>query len=127
MTTKKAQGAVVHRRVEHVMSKIGSDISIARRVRKISTADFAERIGVSRATLHRLESGDASVSMNAFIMAMHALGRLDAIADVTDARHDHVTMQQMMADVPARIRRPKKTATSASDVDEVSNGKFVGF
>ncbi|MCS0460778.1 helix-turn-helix transcriptional regulator [Rhizobium favelukesii] len=40
------------------MRKIGEDISVARRIRRIAADDFARRIGISRATLHRLENGD---------------------------------------------------------------------
>lgn len=121
-------GNVIHRQVEHVMAKIGADISLARRVRRMATDDFANRIGISRATLHRLEAGDPGISMNTFIMALHALGRLEALAAVVDPANDHVTLMQMMADVPKRIAKPRATkATAPSDNALKSDTKYKGF
>ncbi|ANL11994.1 MULTISPECIES: helix-turn-helix domain-containing protein [unclassified Rhizobium] len=121
-------GNVVHRQVEHVMAKIGADISLARRVRRMATDDFAKRIGVSRATLHRLEAGDPGISMNTFIMALHALGRLDALAAIVDPARDHVTLTQMMAEVPKRIAKPRATKAAAPSDDASKSGtKYKGF
>lgn len=124
-------GNVVHRRIEHVMAKIGADISLARRSRRMAADDFAKRIGVSRATLHRLETGDPGISLNTFAMALHALGRLDALANIADPAHDHVTLTQMMADVPKRITKPRVARTAPASEDAKpppkSDGKFRGF
>lgn len=124
---KIARGSVVYPRVEQLLKKLGEDISIARRVRRIGVEDFAKRIQVSRATLRRLESGDPSVSLNTLAMALHALGRLDALADIADARHDHVTLHQMMEDVPKRIAKRKTSAKDVADVEEKPTGKYIGF
>jgi transcriptional regulator with XRE-family HTH domain len=126
ITTTK--GTVVHSRVERGLRKLGEDISLARRARKMTAQDFADRCGFSRATLHRLESGDPGIGINTLAMALHALGRLDALVDIADPTHDAVTMMQLREAVPRRVNKARKKAeAAASDIVEKTGGKFVGF
>ncbi len=133
---KRTKGGVVHPRVERAMAKIGADISHARRVRRIAADDFARRIGISRATLHRLESGDTGIAFNTLAMALHALGRLDALANIADPANDHITMTQMQEHAPRRISRPRVSRTThedfegtdeSTDVPSEPENKFKGF
>ncbi|KQZ50341.1 hypothetical protein ASD54_08785 [Rhizobium sp. Root149] len=124
----RSRGSVVHPRVERGLKKLGEDISLARRARRMSAQDFADRCSISRATLHRLESGDPGVGINALAVALHALGRLDALIDIADPMHDAVTMMQLREAVPQRINRPrKKSDVEAAGLVEKTDGKFVGF
>lgn len=120
---------IVHPRVERGLRKLGEDISLARRARRMSSQDFADRIGISRATLHRLESGDAGIAVNTLALALHALGRLDALVDLADPIHDAVTMMQLRDAVPKRVNKARKKARAETVeiVEKKSNGKFVGF
>ncbi|MBY3575448.1 helix-turn-helix domain-containing protein [Rhizobium laguerreae] len=120
-------GAVVHLQVERVLQKIGADISLARRARRMAADDFAGRIGVSRTTLHRLEIGDPGISLNTFVMALHALGRLDALAQIADPSHDAITLSQMMQEVPKRIAKRKVAKAGSSGGTTEPKTKFVGF
>lgn len=122
------RGSVVHPRVERGLKKLGADISLARRARRMSAQDFADRCSISRATLHRLESGDPGVGINTLAVVLHALGRLDALIDIADPMNDQVTMMQLREAVPRRVNKAKK----ATDVEPVglvekTGGKFVGF
>lgn len=122
------RGSVVHPRVERGLRKLGEDISLARRARKMSAQDFADRCSISRATLHRLESGDPGVGLNTLAVALHALGRLDALVDIADPMHDAVTMMQLREAVPRRVNRPKSKADDkAGEIVEATDGKYVGF
>nr|WP_250808498.1 helix-turn-helix transcriptional regulator [Neorhizobium tomejilense] len=120
------------------MQKIGADISHARRMRRIAADDFAQRIGVSRATLHRLENGDPGISLNTMAMALHALGRLDALANIADPADDHITMMQMKDHAPRRISKPRIRQSAPEEVEDdeadetvhvakTSENKFKGF
>jgi transcriptional regulator with XRE-family HTH domain len=105
------------------LSKLGADISLARRARKIAVADFAERAGISRATLYRLENGDAGVSLNTLAMALQVLGRLDLLTNLIDASHDDVGLMVMRGQVPKRVSRhkardPEGGSEPSSDVME---------
>ncbi len=44
-----------------MLRTLGENISIARRRRYISSAILAERAGISRTTLHKIERGDSGV------------------------------------------------------------------
>lgn len=58
-------------------------LKLARRRRKLSTVLFAERMGVSRETLRRLEAGDPNVALGTYLRALSVLGLdkdIDAIA-----------------------------------------------
>ncbi|RVH69194.1 XRE family transcriptional regulator [Sinorhizobium meliloti] len=133
----KTKGGVIHPQIERVMRKIGEDISIGRRVRKIAADDFARRIGISRATLHRLENGDPGIAFNTVAMALHALGRLDALANIADAANDHVTMMQMKNAAPKRISKLRPVRRLVLEVSGETNetedapkktlSKYVGF
>ncbi|MQV12221.1 helix-turn-helix domain-containing protein [Sinorhizobium meliloti] len=127
ITTTK--GNVVHPRVERGLRKLGEDISLARRARRMSAQDFADRIGISRATLHRLESGDPGIALNTLALALHALGRLDALVDLADPIHDHVTMMQLREGVPKRVNKARKKAgaETVEIVEKKTDDKFVGF
>jgi transcriptional regulator with XRE-family HTH domain len=114
---KTTKGGVVHPKVDRAIAKIGADISHARRVRRIAAEDFAKRIGISRATLHRLETGDPGISLNTLAMALHAIGRLDALANIADAANDHITLMQMREQAPRRISKPRVAPPVHEDVE----------
>jgi len=64
----------------------GQRLQLARCRRDLSTTVFAERVGISRNTLKRLEEGDPNVSLGTFLRALRVLG-LEADIDVV-ARDD---------------------------------------
>ncbi|MDO9435519.1 helix-turn-helix domain-containing protein [Hydrogenophaga sp.] len=53
---------------------LGQRIELARCRRDLPATLFAERVGISRNTLARLESGDPSVSMGTYLKALRVLG-----------------------------------------------------
>ncbi len=57
-----------------IAQAFGLRLQMARMRRKLSASLFAERIGVSRNTLRRVEEGDPSVSLGTYIRALRALG-----------------------------------------------------
>lgn len=52
----------------------GDRLRLARLRRRISATTFAERIGVSRDTLHRLEKGDPNIALGTYAKALRVLG-----------------------------------------------------
>jgi transcriptional regulator with XRE-family HTH domain len=68
------------------MDALGDRLRKARLRRKLTGVLFAERMGVSRDTLHRLESGDPGVALGTYLRALRVLG-LDADLDLI-ARDD---------------------------------------
>ena len=55
------------------LEQVGQQIKLARLRRKISCELCAERAKISRATLWKIEKGDPSVSMGAYLSALFAI------------------------------------------------------
>ncbi|QHE84969.1 helix-turn-helix transcriptional regulator [Hydrogenophaga sp. BPS33] len=53
---------------------LGQRIELARCRRDLPATLFAERVGISRNTLTRLESGDPAVSLGTYLKALRVLG-----------------------------------------------------
>ena len=85
------------------LKKVGSDLRDARRRRRISTTTLAERARISRATLYRIERGDAGVSMSSYVAVIFALGLVDCLTDAFDARHDAVGLGLEAEHLPKNI------------------------
>ncbi|WP_426195549.1 helix-turn-helix domain-containing protein [Massilia sp. DWR3-1-1] len=62
------------------LADLGERLRLARRRRSIGTELFAERMGVSRETLRRLENGDPTIAMGTYLRALGVLG-LDGDVD----------------------------------------------
>ena len=59
--------------VERILSVLGENIKLARLRRKLTSALVAERAGITRQTLTKVEKGDAGVAMGIYVSVLHAL------------------------------------------------------
>jgi DNA-binding XRE family transcriptional regulator len=94
--------------VTKALQKVGQDISEARRRRRIATKLMAERAGISRATLAKIEKGDPTTSMGNYASVLFVLGMISRISDLVDASHDLIGRQIDEENLPKRIRPRKK-------------------
>lgn len=62
---------------EEVLKTMGEQIKLARLRRSLTAALVAERAGISRATLWKVESGNPAVAMGSYAAVLHALNNLD--------------------------------------------------
>jgi transcriptional regulator with XRE-family HTH domain len=83
--------------------ELGERMRLARLRRKLSTVLFAERMGVSRETLRRLEAGDPNIALGTYMRALRVLG-LDKDID-TVARDD--VLGRKLQDVAALAAMPR--------------------
>jgi transcriptional regulator with XRE-family HTH domain len=60
-----------------VLEQMGENIKIARKRRKLTMLQIAERADISRSTLHLIESGNSSVAMGAYFNVLRVLGLQD--------------------------------------------------
>jgi transcriptional regulator with XRE-family HTH domain len=90
---------------------MGRDIQIARKRRRMSVADFCNRIGVSDKTLAKLERGDGGVRLETFAMALLALGMLDRLASIADPASDSTGIGLDREKLPERIRQRNPSAS----------------
>lgn len=68
------------------LAALGERIRERRRALKVSAVDAAEAAGMSRVTLHRLEGGEPSVTMGAYIGAATAVGLELELVDPRERR-----------------------------------------
>jgi hypothetical protein len=74
--------------VERCLSKLGSDLRIARERRGESLRSWAARVGVSVPTLQRIEAGDPSVGMSAYAVCIWLVGRIGDMENLADPAKD---------------------------------------
>jgi hypothetical protein len=94
--------------VARALRKLGHDIRDARRRRRIPVAILAQRASISRMTLNKVEKGDPGVSLGSYATVLFALGMVDRLADVADARHDAVGLALEEEHLPERIRLSRR-------------------
>ena len=98
--------------VKRALEKLGADISDARRRRRIPMALMAERAGIGRMTLVRIEQGGPAVSMGAYARVLFVLGLTSRLEELADASHDATGLALEEEHLPKRIRmspEPKRT------------------
>lgn len=93
--------------LRRALRKLGSDIQNARRRRRISTMMMAERAGVSRTTLYKVERGDAGVAFGTYARVLFVLGLTERLAELTDPKYDSVGLALEDSILPQRIRYPR--------------------
>lgn len=64
-------------KTENYLNVLGEQIKFARRRRKLSILLIAERAGISRQTVSKIEKGDSSVSLGSYAAVLHALDGMD--------------------------------------------------
>ena len=74
MNTKKQ---VIFPKYNLLLEKLGENIKLARKRRKLTTIQVAERANISRSTLYLIESGNPSVAMGAYFNVLRVLGLQD--------------------------------------------------
>ena len=92
--------------VLRALRKVGNDINIARRRRRITIKLMAERAGISRATLSKIEKGDPTTSIGAYASVLFVLGMIERLGDLVDDAHDLTGRQLDEERLPERIRMP---------------------
>lgn len=60
-----------------ILEQVGENIKLARKRRKLTTLQVAERAGIDRSTLYHIEKGNGSVSMGAWFNTLRVLGLQD--------------------------------------------------
>lgn len=62
---------------EEILKTMGEQIKLARLRRDLSAELVAERAGISRASLWKVESGSPAVAIGIYAAVLHALGDMD--------------------------------------------------
>ena len=62
---------------ELILSQMGNQIKLARLRRRLTAELVANRAGITRATLNKVEKGSPSVAIGIYASVLHALNNLD--------------------------------------------------
>lgn len=100
--------------VQTALKRLGHDIRIARKKRRMSVADFCERLGVTDKTLAKLETGDGGVRLETLAMALMVLGEIHRIGEMLDPAKDDTGLVLEQARLPERIASRRKPQSGAS-------------
>ncbi len=74
--------------VAQALMTLGRNIRTARLRRKLTRADLAERIGISRYVMADIEKGKPTTAIVAYLGALWALGLLKQMDGLADPDHD---------------------------------------
>lgn len=71
-----------------ILVQLGENIRLAAKRRKLTQTQMAERTGLSKPTLRKIERGDGSVSIGHYLLVLSVLGLAEDVAKV--ARDDEL-------------------------------------
>ena len=86
--------------------RIGEDLATWRRLRRLTAAQVADRAGISRHTVMRLENGEGATMENLLRVA-RALGVLDLLVGAVDPYKTDVGRLRSEEALPERVRPPR--------------------
>ena len=92
--------------VSRSMRKLGEDLNTWRKLRRLTVDEVADRAGVGRTTVLRLEAGGGSTLENLLRVA-RALGVLEGLTNSVDPYETDVGRLRADEALPERVRRPK--------------------
>ena len=97
-------------RIARLLTGVGTHLKLARLRRKYSAETVAQRAGISRRTLSKVEQGDPAVAFGVYARVMQVL-RLEndlALLAVDDA----LGRKLQDAGITSKLRAPKRTSRS---------------
>jgi len=92
--------------VSSAMRRLGEDLATWRKLRGLTAAEVADRAGVTRQTVTRLESGH-DVGTGTLLRVARALGVMDSLASALDPYATDVGRLRAEEVLPQRVRSRK--------------------
>ncbi len=117
--------------VAEQLAALGTRIRAQRKALRVSATALAEASGMSRVSVHRIEQGEPSVTMGAYLNVLAALGMAFSVMDAGE------TLSKNSADdkagwLPARVRLAdypalQQLAWQVQGVDELTPREALGI
>ncbi len=92
---------------EEILKTMGEQIKLARLRRDLSVELVAERAGISRSSLWKVESGNPAVAMGIYAAVLHALNNMDKDLLLV-ARDDEIGRQLQDMNLLTRKRASRR-------------------
>ncbi|HEY5457309.1 MAG TPA: helix-turn-helix transcriptional regulator [Acidothermaceae bacterium] len=84
--------------------QVGQNVATWRKLQNLTGEQLAERAGVSRPTIYKLERGDLGVGLGVLLEVLRALGQLDAVVQATDPYETDLGRIRSAENAPQRVR-----------------------
>lgn len=91
---------------------LGAEIKLGRKSQRMSEIDFAERVGIARSTVQKIERGDPGVNIGLVFEAATIAGVPLFVPDATSLAPQLARISDKLALLPKSIRK------SGRDVDD---------
>lgn len=102
----KKSSNVIFPKLSRILTNVGEQIKLARLRRKLSLDQVAERAGIGRSTVIRIEKGDSGVSIGHLINVLRVLGLENDLLLI--AKDDELGRKIQDAQLDVKNRAPKK-------------------
>jgi len=118
--------------VSEQLAALGARIRARRKALKVSATALAEAAGMSRVSVHRIERGEPSVTMGAYLNVLAALGMSLAATNEDNNKPADKGADDMAGWLPARVRladypQLKQLAWQVQGVDELTPREALGI
>jgi transcriptional regulator with XRE-family HTH domain len=90
--------------IRHANRRLAEDVVTWRKLRGLTQVQLADRSGVGRATLARLESGEGGVTLESLLRILRALGILELMTKALDPYESDIGRLRAGEKLPQRIR-----------------------
>ncbi|CAN5418508.1 hypothetical protein BH09GEM1_BH09GEM1_29470 [soil metagenome] len=90
--------------VEMVVRELGAHIGAARKRRRWTQEELAQKAGITRQTLMKIERGSLGTALTAYVAALWAMGLHHPLEALASAEHDAEGQTQERARLGTRIR-----------------------
>ncbi|GAA1685393.1 hypothetical protein GCM10009745_32350 [Kribbella yunnanensis] len=85
--------------------QLGAHLTAWRKLNGLTAAQVADRAGITRDTLRKLEHGDPTVGLEPFLNVARVLGALDRLVDALDPYETDLGRARADQALPKRVRR----------------------
>ena len=92
------------------MVRLGQDVEVARKKRRLTVSALCERAGISAPLYLRLAKGSPGTSIGAYAMVLFALGMETPFDSLIDPSKDNTGLLLEEARLPKRVRGPRNKA-----------------
>ena len=102
-----ARPRVYSRLTRDALALLGKQIKLARKARRMTELELAERVGVARSTLQRIEKGDGLVEIGLVLEAATIAGVPLFVPEATSLRPELARLDDKLTLLPRAVRKPQ--------------------
>lgn len=92
-------------RTARAARQLGEHVTVWRKLQGLTAEQVADRAGISRTTLRRLEHGDPGVRLETFLDVVRVLGAVDRLVTALDPYETDLGRARASEILPKRVRR----------------------